>query len=155
MLRPRDSVRAEESTMAGSEESEGGSRELAAVDGDGGFVSINLAVLQGECSGPPEVRELESGTHIASVAIRVVGDDGRRTSVPVTVWEPRSWVEDLCEGDAVVVVGTVRRRFYRTTNGATGARVDVNATFVARAGRKLDVERALRHATDALEPLAS
>jgi len=75
---------------------------------------VNLAVLCGPCSGPAEVRVLESGTRLATLAVRCPtgpGADERATSVPVTVWDPPAWVETLAAGDPVVVVGRMRRRF--------------------------------------------
>jgi single-strand DNA-binding protein len=94
--------------------------------------TINLSVLRGACSAPPEVRELPSGRFVATVSVRVPGSDGRGTSVPVTVWDPPAWLEALGEADEVVVVGRVRRRFFRTAAGGVGARVDVEAEAVAR-----------------------
>ena len=56
-------------------------------------------------------------------------------------------------GDEVVVLGAVRRRFYKTGAG-TGARVDVEAVAVARAGRKREISAILRKAQAALDELA-
>ena len=65
---------------------------------------VNLAVLCGPCSGPAEVRVLESGTRLATLAVRCPAGAGtadeRATSVPVTVWDPPAWVETLEAGDA-------------------------------------------------------
>ena len=116
-------------------------------------MSVNLVVVHGECSRPSDVRELESGTRLASLALRVPSDEGAATSVPVTVWSPPTWVEDLDVGDEVVVLGAVRRRFYKTGAG-TGARVDVEAVAVARAGRKREISAILRKAQTALDELA-
>jgi len=90
---------------------------------------VNLAVLRGRCSGPAEVRVLESGTRLASLAVRVPAGEAA-TSVPVTVWDPGTAVESLDEGDAVTVVGRIRRRFYRRADGGAGSRVDVEAERV-------------------------
>jgi single-strand DNA-binding protein len=114
---------------------------------------VNLAVLAGRCSAGVEVRVLESGTRVASLSVRVPSDSGAHTSVPVTVWEPKAWVEELAEGDELLVVGSVRRRFYRTTGG-TGARVDVEAAFVGRVTNRRQRDAALRRAERALELLA-
>src|SRR5262245_13691874 len=94
--------------------------EAAQEDGP---VRLNLVVVRGTCSGPPELRELESGRRLAALAVRAPGPDGRTTSVPVTVWEPATWVEDLDDGVDLVVVGAVRRRFFRTGAGGAAARV--------------------------------
>ncbi len=110
-------------------------------------------VVRGECSAAPELRELESGRRLATLAVRAPGPAGRATSVPVTVWEPPAWVEDLTEGTDLVVVGAVRRRFFRTAVGAAAARVDVEAVFVGRAGRRKELDTALRWAGEALDRL--
>ncbi len=118
-----------------------------------GPVRLNLVVVRGTCSGPPELRELESGRRLAALAVRAPGPDGRTTSVPVTVWEPAAWVEDLDDGADVVVVGAVRRRFFRTGAGGAAARVDVEAVFVGRAGRRRDLDAARRRTEEALAGL--
>jgi hypothetical protein len=115
---------------------------------------LNLVVVCGTCSGPPELRELESGRRLAALSIRTRGVDGTATSVPVTVWEPAAWVEDLEEGADVVVVGAVRRRFFRTSGGTGAARVDVEAAYVGRAGRRSQRDAALRRAGEVLDRLA-
>ncbi len=115
-------------------------------------VPVNLAVLRGVCSGPAEVRVLESGTRLAAFAVRVPAADGT-TSVPVTVWAPASTVETLGEGDAVTVVGRVRRRFFRRPDGGPGTRVDVEAERVVVGRDRRRVAAAHRAAVASLEPL--
>jgi single-strand DNA-binding protein len=95
--------------------------------------AVNVSVLRGAISGPPEIRALESGSRVATLAVRTSAGDGRHTSVPVTVWDPPAWVETLAADDDVVVVGRVRRRFFKTAAGASGARTDVEAETVAPA----------------------
>ena len=114
---------------------------------------LNLVVVRGECSGPPELRELESGRRLAAVSVRAPGPDGRSTSVPVTVWEPAAWVEELVEGADVIVVGAVRRRFFRTAVGGAAARVDVEAVFIGRAGQRRQLDAALRRTQETLDVL--
>lgn len=95
--------------------------------------AVNVSVVRGAVSGPPEIRTLTSGRKIATLAVRTSGGDGHHTSVPVTVWDPPAWIETLEPDDEVLVVGRVRRRFFRTATGASGARTDVEAEAVARA----------------------
>ena len=117
---------------------------------------VNLAVLCGPCSGPAEVRVLESGTRLATLAVRCPAGsttDERATSVPVTVWDPPAWVETLDAGDLVVVVGRIRRRFYQRPGGL-GSRVDVEAEMVGRARDRRRIDAALRKADEALERLS-
>jgi hypothetical protein len=127
----------------------------AASAASGESPGVNLAVLCGPCSGPAEVRILESGTRLASLAIRCptgTAADERATSVPVTVWDPPAWVETLAAGDVVVVVGRMRRRFYQRPGGV-GSRVDVEAELIGRARDRRRLDAALRKADEALEGL--
>ena len=112
-------------------------------------------MLCGPCSGPAEVRVLESGTRLATLAVRCpagAAADDRATSVPVTIWDPPAWVEALDAGDAVVVVGRIRRRFYQRPGGV-GSRVDVEAEMIGRARDRRRIDAALRKADDALGAL--
>ncbi len=125
-------------------------RQVARHPGVAG--EVNLAVVSGTCSAPPEVRLLDSGTRVASLSIRCPADarDERATSVPVTVWNPAAWVETLDRGDEVVVVGRVRRRFY-SRPGGVGSRVDVDAVVIARARDRRRVEALTRRAAAELD----
>jgi single-stranded DNA-binding protein len=117
--------------------------------------AVNVAVLCGACSAPAEVRVLESGTRLATLAVRCPagsGADERATSVPVTVWDPPAWIESLEAGDAVVVVGRVRRRFYQRPGGV-GSRVDLEADVIGRARDRRRIEAVLRRTYEALEAL--
>ena len=130
---------------------------------DAAELGLNLAVIWGTCSAPPEIRTLESGSRVASVAVRTPahatpGHRGRAssttaTSVPVTVWDPPAWVETLDAGDVVVVVGSVRRRFFATRTGARGAKAEVEAATIAKATDR-QLEQASRRALAALAALA-
>jgi single-strand DNA-binding protein len=95
--------------------------------------SVNISVLRGPLSASPEIRRLESGRRLASFSVRTAGSNGRRTSVPVTVWDPPAWVETLATDDQVIVLGRMRRRFFRTAAGTPGAKTEVEAETVARA----------------------
>ncbi len=97
-------------------------------------MELNLAVIRGPLSADPDVRVLDSGSTIATLAVRAPAGE-RVTSVPVSVWEPPAWVAELGEGDEVVVLGAVRRRFYRS-GGGTASRGAVEAAFIGRAGKR-------------------
>jgi single-stranded DNA-binding protein len=141
-------------------------KSAADVDlADATDVGLNLAVIWGTCSAPPEVRTLESGSRVASLAVRTpasatttrrgraASTAGTATSVPVTVWDPPAWVETLDAGDAVVVVGSVRRRFFATRTGARGAKAEVEAATIAKATDR-QLEQASTRALAALAVLA-
>ena len=115
--------------------------------------TVNLVVLRGVASGPAEVRTLDSGLRIASLSVRVHALDPGSTSVPVAVREPAGWVEDLDEGDPLVVVGALRRRFFRTASGSTGARVEVEARIVGKGTDRRRLESARRRADTELDGL--
>lgn len=140
------------------------------------IAGVNVSVLRGELSAPPDLRTLPSGTRLATFGLRAPspgGPDrppkGRRakasngaeptaaptaTSVPVAMWEPPAWVEQLGAGDAVLVVGAVRRRFFRAAGGVTGSRVEVQAEAVARAGDRRRAQALERRIARSLEALA-
>jgi hypothetical protein len=144
------------STSAKSSASSTPSASSAASAAAGDSPAVNLAVLCGPCSGAAEIRVLESGTRLASLAIRCptgAAADEPATSVPVTVWDPPAWVETLAAGDVVVVVGRMRRRFYQRPGGV-GSRVDVEAELIGRARDRRRIDAALRKADEALEALA-
>jgi hypothetical protein len=65
-------------------------------------------------SAPAEVRTLQSGRGLATLSVRVhgpatptAGDHDRQpaTSVPVAVWDPPAWVDDVDVDAPLVVVG--------------------------------------------------
>jgi hypothetical protein len=91
------------------------------------------------------------------MSVRVRTGKGPATSVPVAVWDPAPRVEDalrrLDEGDEVVVVGRVVRRFF-TAGAGTGSRVEIEAELVAPADRRR-LAQALRRAERALEALVT
>ena len=113
--------------------------------------ALNLAVVRGTVSSAPEVRVLPSDTTLVQLQVttRLVDET---LSMPVSCFNPAAWVEELEPGDEIVVVGRVRRRFFRA-GGATASRVELEAGFVARAGDRRRVRAALRRATEALEAL--
>jgi single-strand DNA-binding protein len=116
-------------------------------------MSINIAILRGVLSSPPECRTLPSGSELVQLQVTTRPDDGVAVSVPVSVADPPAWVESLDEGDEVVLTGTVRRRFFRA-GGVTASRVEVAAAAIARAGDKRGrgrVERVAREHLDAFD----
>jgi single-strand DNA-binding protein len=109
---------------------------------------MNLAVLRGHLSRAPESRLLPSGDELVAYEVTVREPDERTASVPVVWVAPRA-VPRLDRGDEVVVVGRVRRRFFRA-GGATASRTEVVADRVVPAHRRRSVDAALRTASDRL-----
>jgi single-strand DNA-binding protein len=118
-------------------------------------MSVNLAVVRGHLTSPPESRTLPSGRSLAVLQITTRPAAGA-ISVPVAVWDPPAWLVALDTGAELVAVGTVRRRFFRA-GATTASRVELEAALVARAGDRRRVEVAMRRIQTALvglEPAA-
>jgi hypothetical protein len=94
--------------------------------------TLNLAVVRGVASGPPGLRHLASGTRLASFALRTHSLGPPATSVPVAVWDPPAWAEQIDEGDELLVAGCIRRRFYRAASGGLATRVELEASVLGR-----------------------
>ncbi len=112
---------------------------------------MNLAVVRGAVSSPPEVRVLPSDTRLVQLQV-TTRLETETLSMPVSCLKPAAWVEALEPGDEIVVVGRVRRRFFRA-GGATASRVELEAEVVARANDRRRVEAALRRVHTTLEAL--
>lgn len=112
---------------------------------------MNICVVRGRLSRPPEAKQLPSGDCLVAFEVTVAPTSGRRAeSVPV-VWfdaPPASlaWEPD----DEVVAVGRVRRRFFRTGAG-TQSRTEVVADRVVPARPAARAARILRAAIEAAE----
>lgn len=101
----------------------------------------NVVVLRGRVTSEPTVRELPSGGIVTQIELSTVCD-GTAVSVPVVVdGSPVS----CSTGDEVVVVGHVRRRFFRT-GGVTQSRTEVVAGEVVPVTRRRSVAKALDRA---------
>ena len=103
--------------------------------------ATNVALLQGQLSGPPRRRELPSGSVLVEFDVTTRGASGS-CSTPVAWFDPDGVADSLLEGEAVVVVGHVRRRFFRTA-GATQSRTEVVAMRVVRSSKRAQVSRTL------------
>jgi hypothetical protein len=112
---------------------------------------LNLAVIRGEVSSQPDVRVLPSEAVLVQLQV-TTRLESETLSTPIAVWNPPGWVEELEPGSEIVVVGRVRRRFFRAA-GATASRVELEADVVARAGDRRSVRAALRRVNATLEGL--
>jgi hypothetical protein len=90
----------------------------------------NCVELDGELARCVEVKELPSGSVLATLTVRIPSTDTRRTSVPVTVWGPTEAVKGAREGRRVQVSGRLVRRFWRGDDGSARSRVEVVADRV-------------------------
>lgn len=91
--------------------------------------SMNIVVIEGSLSRPPAERELPSGDRLVAYEVTVRSAGQPAESVPVVWLEAPGSAADLAAGEVVVVVGRVRRRFFRTPAG-TASRTEVVAESV-------------------------
>lgn len=108
---------------------------------------MNLVVLRGRLSSAPVRRDLASGSVLVSLEVTTDTVDGA-VSAPVTWFDPPAppqWEA----GHEIVVVGVVKRRFFRTSTG-TQSRTEVVANEVVDAAKRRQAERAVARAVDRL-----
>jgi single-strand DNA-binding protein len=109
----------------------------------------NLVVLRGTLAAEARIRELPSGSVLGQFDV-TTRDGGGTQSVPIAWFDPPGTLVDLAAGTELVVVGCVRRRFFRT-GGATQSRTEVVAEKVVPVRRARDVRRALDAASRTLQ----
>lgn len=113
----------------------------------------NVSLIAGTLSSPPELRALPSGSNVLTLQISVRGGEGPAESVPVAWFDPPGRASAWEPGQELVVVGRVRRRFFRV-GGATVSRTEVVATQVVPAQRRASVAKAVRAAWAAVQAIA-
>lgn len=101
----------------------------------------NLVILRARVTSEPRITELASGADVVQYDVKTVDASGA-TTVSVSWFDAPPAGRRFRPGDEVVVIGSVRRRFFRT-GGATVSRTDVVADQVLSARRKLAVQRAV------------
>jgi single-strand DNA-binding protein len=110
---------------------------------------MNVAVLSGTLSRAPEVRVLPSGDRLVGYEVTVrSADGGVAETVPVAWLDAPISAARFVAGAEVVVVGRVRRRFFKA-GGGTGSRTEVVAASVLKAGTPR-ADRSITRAADAL-----
>jgi len=111
--------------------------------------TMNLVVLRGAVRSEPVERTLPSGSLVVQFDISAPLD-GSAASAPVSITEPARAVLDCLEAGAnVVVLGGVRRRFFRS-GGTTQSRTEVIATRVVPVRRRAAVAKLLAEASATL-----
>jgi single-stranded DNA-binding protein len=115
---------------------------------------INVVVLDGLLAKPAQYRELPSGSHLVTLEVTVRREDGPAEPVPVCWFDAPAWAATLDEGAAVVVVGRVRRRFFRVA-GVTQSRTEVVAERILRGSEVKRARAAVAAAGAALEAAAA
>ena len=109
---------------------------------------MNVVVLRGTLSRAPQPKELPSGDSLVAYEVTVQGD-GPAESVPVVWFDPPERAVAIAGGEEVVVVGRVRRRFFRA-GGATASRTEVVAREVLPARQRSRASKAVAAAAAAL-----
>jgi len=109
----------------------------------------NIVVLRGTLAAEPRTRELPSGSVLSQFDV-TTRDAGGTQSVPVAWFDPPASVAELAAGTDLVVLGSVRRRFFRA-GGATQSRTEVVAERVVAGRRTRDVKRLVEAACRALQ----
>lgn len=103
---------------------------------------MNVAIVSGQVLSKPNERRLDSGDYATAFDVVTEGEEGRLT-VPV------NWITTVralvSEGDEVVVVGKVRRRFFQA-GGRVQSRTEVLAESVVATRRKVAVRKTLEAA---------
>ncbi len=102
----------------------------------------NLVVLRGLIRRDPEFRVLASGDELMSLDLTVRSDEAPTESVPVVWPNPAATAVKFVEGDDVVVVGRIRRRFFRA-GGSTATRTEVHADKILSARSAVRIRAAL------------
>jgi single-strand DNA-binding protein len=118
----------------------------------------NLAVIRGTVPGEPQTRDLPAGGMVVQFDVTTrIETNGREANVSVPIaWNDPTTAQlgVVVAGAELVIVGTVRRRFFRV-GGATQSRTEVVADAVIPARRHKGVTAALRDAADRLLDLAA
>lgn len=95
---------------------------------------MNVVVLLGALSRPAQLRTLASGSSLVGLEVSIARPGERTETVPVVWPDAPAHAATLDVGEQVVVVGRVRRRFFRA-GGSTQSRTEVVAEAVVKARR--------------------
>src|SRR5436305_10564316 len=110
----------------------------------------NVAVLSGRRARPAELRDRPSGERLVQYEVTIPSETGRAESVPVVWFDAPAAAEDYDVDEKVVVVGRVRRRFFKGAGG-TQSRTEVVADSVVPARQAKRAQAAVDRARHTLE----
>lgn len=108
----------------------------------GAPTELNLAVALGTVGSAPTLRALPSGSTLLSLSLAVRPIEGPSTSLPVVWFDPSAKASELAEGEFVLVVGRMARRFFKA-GGATQSRTELVAERIEPIRRKAACRRML------------
>lgn len=109
----------------------------------------NLVIVRAVINREPEFRALASGDEVLAFDMTIRADDGPAESVPVIWTNPPANAHNFVEGDDVVVLGAIRRRFFRS-GGTTASRTELNARQMVPVSARAKVRSALDAVLDSL-----
>jgi single-strand DNA-binding protein len=116
---------------------------------EGPEIGTNVTVLVGVLSRDAELRTLPSGDHVVALEVTVPSDVGPAESVPVSWPDAPATAAAWEKGEALLVTGRVRRRYFRA-GGVTQSRTEVVAARVVPTRRRAAAGKALAAAIGTL-----
>ena len=106
-------------------------------------MDLNLAVIAGSLSAPPEIRTFESGAKLARylVTVRTAEPRKRVDVLPIVQWDPpdEGIADELDRGDRVWTVCQVQRRFWNAAEGRR-SRIEIVAHHVEPIPAEVEAE---------------
>lgn len=114
--------------------------------------SMNVVVLLARLSRPAEERVLPSSDRLVQFELTVAREGAKAESVPVVWFDAPASAAALDVDEEVLVVGRVRRRFFRA-GGSTQSRTEVVADTVVPTRQAKRVASALERARAAIADL--
>jgi hypothetical protein len=111
-----------------------------------GNTAFCFTIVRGELSSEPQFRMFDSGAHLVTLQVTVREPDQPTVSVPLSMWDPPAFVADLHDGDEVVAIGRVNRRFYGAGAGPRQSKVEILVNDLVPGTDKRKVAAALRRA---------
>jgi hypothetical protein len=104
---------------------------------------MNLVTLRGHLARPAADRLLPSGDHLVGFEVTTRGPDGKAETVPVVWFGAPASVATYAADERVLVVGRVRRRFFRAGD-STQSRTEVVAELVVPLSQTKRVRAAMQ-----------
>jgi single-strand DNA-binding protein len=112
----------------------------------------NLSILVGVLSRDAELRDLPSGDQVLGLELTIRPKGAPAESVPVAWVDAPASAARWQAGEELLVVGRVRRRFFRA-GGTTQSRTEVVATTAVPTRRAVAAHKALDAGLEALQRL--
>ena len=96
-------------------------------------MDLNVAIIAGTLSAPPELRTFESGAKLVRylVTVRLTEPRKRTDVIPIVQWDPpdEDIADELDRGDRIFTVCSIQRRFWTAAEGRR-SRIEIIAHHV-------------------------